>query len=237
MAIFCPKIAIQAQNDEPIISDGTDFWYYILSASSNYSNMCITDINETGSGIVKFKIQKQEEGNEFQQWKLIKPVNAENDNVHFVNRATGNIIQTEYDYNGYYVAQSTDNPEKSNGWEVEKISAGQFKVSGIDSAGDSGYLNASSISTNTESVPESSKFKNSSYAWIFEKANWRVSIDEIDPFENVRIYTENKRIIVEGAVDYTVTHISGINIPKDKELPTGVYLVTIKGKTKSVLVK
>ena len=228
-------------NDElPEISDTKDIWYYIFSGNPEYKNKCITDINETGSGIVKFEIQDKQENNNYQQWKLIKPINATNDNVHFVNRATNNIIQTRYDFDGYYNVQSTDNAENSNGWQLTFINLDQFQISGKDETEITGYLNASLNQGEAAPIPLKTEFLNSNYSWRFEKAKGGTSIEEIDvpdPFDNIRIYVINKRIVVEGTDDYMLTHISGMRMPKDRELHTGVYLVTIQGKTKSVLVK
>lgn len=239
--IFGQRITAQVNESElefPKVSDdNANFWYYIMSADSEYAGKCITDINQSQSGIAKFGIEEKEDGNHYQQWKLIQAVNSENDNVHFVNRATENIIQTKYDFDGYFNAQSTKDPEESNGWKLEVISGNQIKISGKDDAGFTGYLNVSSTLKDAEPIPVESGFSESSYAWLFEKANWRTSIEEVNPFADVRIYTLDRRIIVEGTDDYTLNHISGIRVPKDKELPVGVYLVTIQGKTKTVLVK
>ena len=226
---------------EPEISDTKDIWYYINSAQSGNTNKCITDINEIGSGNVKFKIQDKESNAEkaiYQQWKVIKPVNSSDNNVFFVNRGTGNIIQTAYDYNGYFNAQSTKDTESTNGWALTFIDFIQFKISGLDSAGLTGYLNASSTTEDAEMIPGNNEFTNSAFAWTFEQVT-ETSIDPVtpDPFDEFKVTVINKRIFVEGTDDYFITHISGIPVKKDVELPTGVYLVTIEGKTKSYLVK
>lgn len=224
----------------PQVSESEDIWYYINSANPLYTNKCITDINAAQSNLAKFEVQDKQSDNHYQQWKVIRPINATEDINHFMNRATGNIIQTRADYNGYFNAQSTNSVENSNGWSIEYLFFDQFSISGKDDDGIDGYLNVSSTLEPAQSLPEIANFINSSFSWTFEKVGTNTSIPEIekeDPFSNVRIYVQNRRIIVEGADDYRVTHISGIRISKDGELPVGVYLVTIKNKTKTVLVK
>ena len=228
-------------NTTPEISDTTDVWYYIYSGQTGNKNKCITDVNETGSGVVKFTLTDKENNNNAQQWKVIKPTNDTNSTLHFVNRATGNIIQTAYDFTGYFNAKSTTDVEKSNGWKLTFIDFDQFRISGLDNTGTTGYLNASSTTERAELIPSSSNFVNSAYAWRFKKVDSGTSIDKIETnetsnlFDNVKV--ENKRIIVEGIDNYTISHISGISVQKNIELPVGVYLVTINGKTKSYLVK
>lgn len=233
---------LKYDNAKPEVSGEKSIYYYIKSADPSLSEACITDINETGTSAVKFKVQAKEtdlDKVKFQQWKMIKPENVTGTNVFFVNRATGNIIQTAYDFNGYFNAQSTDNFENSNGWAITFLDFTQFKISGLDTNGQTGYLNASSMDKSADLIPAASDFVNSSYAWTFEVADILTSIQnpEPDPFDEVEVKIIDKRIYVDGTEDYAVYHISGIPVDKNVELPIGIYLVTIQGKTKSYLVK
>ena len=225
--------------DLPKPSENGDVWYYIASGSADYPDYYITDVTSSGNDHVKFELQKKMAGDDhLQQWKLIKPINAENDNVHFVNRATQSIIQTQFDFDGYYNVRATTSTDNSNGWKIATISGNQTKISGLDETGITGYLNVSSDQEAIVDIPINSKFLDSTYSWIFELADDRTSIPDVyDPFADVKIYVENKKIIVENATDYTVYHISGLQVSSDATLPAGVYLVKIQGQAKSVLVK
>lgn len=231
---------IPYDNTPPTVSEDKDIWYYIINRGIGYEKKCITDIEETGSGIVKFKLEDKSNDNFAQQWKVIKPINATNNNVHFVNRKTNNIIQTEYDFDGYFNAKSTDNIENSNGWVLTFLDLNQFSISGKDNQGITGYLNLSSNEEMFIPIPNKNEMLNSTYAWVFEEVLGESSIDGpefADPFADIKVYVEDRRIIVEGTDNYNLTHISGIRISNDSYLSPGVYLITIQGKTKSILVK
>ena len=235
---LCGGVAAQL----PEVSTNVDVWYYISSGHPQYLNRCIVDINEPGTGVAKFEVrQKSSDTSEHsQQWKLIRPVNATSKNVHFVNRLTGNIIQTEYDFNGYYHAQSTTDITKSNGWNMQVISGrNQIKISGVNASGEIGYLNVSSESNDPEWIPlEDADFVNSFYSWTFSKVDPNVSsIHEKDLFEDVELYVQDRRIVVENVDDYKIYHISGVEVQKNTMLPVGVYIVRIQGQSRSILVK
>lgn len=238
---FMASMSYKAMAQLPQISDGeTEQWYYIYSASTSFARMYITDVDADASEIVKFELQaKMNVGSDYaQQWKIIKPVNATNDNVHFVNRATQNIIQTKFDFNGYYSVQSTTDVEQSSGWIMEVISGSQIKISGKDETGATGYLNAAPDQRAIIDIPIASGFRDSTYSWMFAEAEEGDAIEEVEnPFEGVNIYVENRVIIVENADDYALYHISGIPVDKDAQHPAGVYLVKIQGKAQTILVK
>ncbi len=240
---LCGRVVAQL----PEVSTNVDVWYYISSGNPQYPNRCIVDINEPGTGVAKFEIQQKssDTSEHSQQWKLIRPVNATNDNVHFMNRLTGNIIQTEYDFNGYYYnAQSTTDITQSNGWKLSVVSVSsatntQIKISGVNASGEIGYLNVSSDQNAAEWPPvEDSTFVNSSYSWIFSKVDSNVSsIHEKDLFADVKLYVQDRRIVVENVDDYKIYHISGVEVQKNAILPVGVYIVRIQGQSRSILVK
>lgn len=246
-AMFAQTSNLQAQELSPapaetakgmpqVSDEGTDVWYYIVTANTELGEMCITDIDEKGDSKVKFAIAQREADNQKQQWKLMKPLNAQTANVHFVNRATGNIIQTRYDFDGYYNAQATKDAQESNGWKIEVVKDDQMKISGRAQDGLMGYLNVSAAGQDVMEIPAEADFANSPYAWFFVEATAPVGVID-NPFDEVSVYVADGKIIVSGADDYTLTHISGVRVPNNQVLPAGVYLVTIQGRTQSVLVK
>ncbi|MDH8702238.1 hypothetical protein M2138_001598 [Dysgonomonadaceae bacterium PH5-43] len=223
-------------------TNDNEVWYYINSAQTGNTDKCITDINASANDAVKFELLPKgtnKDENYNQQWKIVKPTTASSV-MHFVNRETGNVINTAYDYNSYFNAQSTSDIEESNGWRLTFINLTQFKISGLDANGITGYLNASSTLSPAEEIPTTEEFFDSAFAWTFELVDKPNSIDEIpvtNPLENVNFRVEDRRIIVEGTDNYSVYHISGFKVSKDIQLPVGVYLLNINGKTISILVK
>lgn len=51
------------------------------------------------------------------------------------------------------------------------------------------------------------------------------------------LYVENGYIMIEGCDEYTITSLSGTQVPRDTQLLPGFYLVTAKGQTVKVMVK
>ncbi|NDV46475.1 hypothetical protein D0T49_05395 [Paludibacter sp. 221] len=225
----------------PKISESTNYWYYIFSGNPQY-NKCITDIEAGSSEKIKFELQDQTENNKHQQWKLIKPINATDEKVYFVNRATKQIIQTEYDFNGYYCAQSVSSVDATNGWQVSYLGLNQFSISGYNNYNTIGYLNVSSTESPAETIPDD--MLNTSFSWIFKEElnpgkddDTGLDIVSKNPFDTIDVYTVDRKIIVDGTDDYVVTNMYGIRVNADQQLAAGVYLVTIQGKTLSILVK
>ncbi|MDH8702236.1 hypothetical protein M2138_001596 [Dysgonomonadaceae bacterium PH5-43] len=232
---------LRFDDSEPQVSTNTDIWYYIKSAETGQRDKYITDVNASTTDIVKFKVLTKETDDEklcYQQWKVIKPTDTSS-TMHFVNRATGNVIKTAYDYNSYFNVQSATEVGESNGWKLSFINLDQFAISGLDAQGITGYLNSSSTLKPATAIPLDVEFLNSSYAWRFVEIETDTHINKniSNPFENVDIRVEDRRVIVEGANDYSVYHISGFQVGKDIQLPVGVYLIVINGSTKSILVK
>ena len=63
-----------------------------------------------------------------------------------------------------------------------------------------------------------------------------LSVEEKET-ESVRIYSENGRIRVEGRTDFSITNISGMNMPQNMNLAKGLYFVTVDNRTYNVVVR
>lgn len=63
-----------------------------------------------------------------------------------------------------------------------------------------------------------------------------LSVEEKET-ESVRIYSENGRIRVEGRTDFSITNISGMNMPQNMNLAKGLYFVTVDNRTYNVIVR
>lgn len=228
----------------PQLSIGNEeYWYYILSGNPKYKDKCITDVSSSSNNEIKFDIQDMIVNKENQQWKAIRPINADDDLMLFINRQSGNAIQTKYEYNGQYCAQATKDMETTNGWELSHIDLNQFTIAGVNEDGYKGHLNISTENTDISYLPDAKNLLNSNYTWIFKKEpnphGNSIEHHKQSPniLANIKIYQQGKRIIVEGVEEYTITSISGISYNKSCELPNGIYIVNIYGKTKAFLVK
>ena len=217
-------------------SSELETWYSIESAGSNSG--CITDVTAANADI-KLEIETYSEGNNNQLWKLLRKGTETN----FMNKATGNIIQTQSNVSGnnilYNYTQLTDNETSSSGWTLTHIRAGQYSISGVENDDNiTRYLSVSSEENAPDKYDET-KLISSNFAWKFVKRAVadQNSIPLVQKLDDFYIYSESRRIIVEGTDDYTVKTIQGISVDNDTELLVGVYLVTIKGKTTKLFVK
>ncbi|MDR0506207.1 MAG: RICIN domain-containing protein [Dysgonamonadaceae bacterium] len=221
-------------NDIPVVSsDDATLWLNIRNVKAN---KYLTDMVATSSGI-NFTLEAQN-NSQSQQWKIINKGNGSG-TVEFVNRATGNIISTSTHLDKYFYVDYALNTDESDGWKYTAVSASsnQYQIFTVSDKDVYSYWNA----TTDGQAPDiySSNVENSTYAWIFywvEEVRG-MGIDFISDSENIRVYSQNRRIYVDNCNDYKIVSIYGTPVRKNIELPLGVYLVTVKGKTTKILVK
>ena len=229
-------IPYEDMNLEYSAAEKPETWYSIESAGTNSG--CITDVSAANTDI-KMEIEDYAEGNDNQLWKLVIKASRTN----FQNKATGNIIdnQSEISENHFLhnYTQLTDDEASANGWNLTHIRAGQYSIYGVEKDNITRYLNAASSGANAPDEYDETKLVSSNFAWKFVKraVTEPNSIPLVQKIDDFYIYSENKRIIVEGTDDYTVRTIQGITINNNTELSIGIYLVTINGKTTKLLVK
>ncbi|MDR0427658.1 MAG: RICIN domain-containing protein [Dysgonamonadaceae bacterium] len=208
-------------------------WYTIYSAKDS---KCMTDAEASSTEDIKISVEEFAEGNDCQLWKLIKKGSKTN----FVNRATGKIIQPESTVSEsnmmYNYTQLAANASESNGWTLTHIGGGQYSISGIEADGHTRYLHAT-VEGSAPNEYDKVGLLFSGFAWKFAKAYPRVSVPAVTENEPIRIYSENRKVVVVGNDDYTVRTIQGVIVNKNATLPIGIYLVTVNGKTTKILVK
>jgi hypothetical protein len=220
-------------NEMPIVSnDEATLWMTIRNPKTN---KYLTDAVASAPG-VHFTLEAANNA-QSQQWKILA---KDNGNVEFINRATGNMIATSTYLNKYYYVNYTTDPAGNTGWQYALAggSTGQYVVSTTDADGVDIYWNATTDGQ-AVNIYSPGNTANSTYAWIF---TW---VDEVytgitPPVflpDNIRVYALNRRIYVDGCDDYRITAISGMPMKKNTNLPVGIYLVTVKGKTTKILVK
>lgn len=130
----------------------------------------------------------------------------------------------------------TLNAPESEGWTLTHIREGQYTISGIEEDNNERYWNASSFDKEPDEY-DAANLIFSGFAWKFEKVTpTEVGILSITE-DNIRIYSQNRKIIVENTDNYTIMTVEGLIISKNSELSTGIYLVTANGKTTKILVK
>ncbi|NDV46730.1 hypothetical protein D0T49_06680 [Paludibacter sp. 221] len=230
-------VAYEDPNVE-ISTDEKSVWYFITNTQENYKDKAITDVASQGKPYVKFSIEDVDKKNKSQYWKAVKvSTDPADERVQFVNKATGNIIQTNSVQEGIfsYVQYTTDFTD-SDGWLLNYIGDMQYEISGKEKDGATRYLY---VGNNTSTYPEVyiKNSKNSGFAWTFvHTGEITTDIPSVDS-DNIVVYTRNRKIIVVGCDDFTVWNINGIQVNKDYELPEGVYLVKADGKVAKVLVK
>lgn len=222
----------------PEKSDFEQHWYYIFSGKNGYETKCITDLDNNTDDKVKFELQNRIKNNNHQLWKMIVAPQERGNNVCFINKATGNIIRTNYDFNGYYCVQSTTDAYDTNGWRLIYTGEGQFLICGLNDIGVTGFLNAASSNESPEYISEGKDIINSAYTWTFKKEDSPTDGIKVDDAVNdIIVYSCDRKIYVEGCSDYTITHITGMRMNAGAALPVGVYLVTTPHGTMSVVVR
>ena len=211
-------------------------WYFILSSKNGLTNQCITSIANPTDPYIKFTLATKEPNNENQYWKFIKKNNDPTDYRYDIqNKGTGEIISTKVILDRYFYVQNTNQPDENEGWQLNILADEQYELFGKDGQV-LRYLNASSTEEKSETYI--GKSQNTGFAWSFEYIEGGTSIKLPETnINDIIVYSENKRIYIEGAENYTVRNIYGSLVNKEGTLETGIYLVTINGETRKVLVK
>jgi hypothetical protein len=221
----------------PVASTETETaWYRIQNAKSSLAGKSLSDTGSDGA-CGAFLMTASVDGDLSQQWKIVsKTAPFDAGKVDFVNRATGHAIGTSPVYDRYYFLPATGDYETSQGWRLQLADSARYEIaSGSLAAG--WYWNAAADNESPASY-SSSHSREDGFTWHFslvEEVITGIRKTELQP--GIRVYTQDKRIYVEGAEQYTVTSILGSRVKNDRPLSTGVYLVTVKGQTTKVLVK
>ncbi|MCC8145462.1 MAG: hypothetical protein LIO93_03270 [Bacteroidales bacterium] len=219
-------------------TDITWVWYTIHTNKEGISNKCLTDASVALNSAMKVAVEDYRENDASQLWKLV----LTNSRINFVNKATGNVIQTKSDIADdiiYNYTQLTGNADDSKGWTLNYIGIGQYSISGVEEDNITRYLNATTENTTPDEYDQNN-LGFTSFAWKFVRRGGGTIISIPDIKEDdatLQPYSVNRRVFVKGTDDYVVRNIQGIIVNKDAELPIGVYLVTVNGKTTKLLVK
>jgi hypothetical protein len=191
----------------------------------------LTEVETTAN--IKFSMQDYTANNHRQQWKIVNNL-ASAGSVNFVNRATGNLISAVpvYDIYNYVQYAATE----TNGWQIDSLGNNQYQVR-TGPTGTEKYWNAATAGEAQDNYPKNTVL-NTGFAWKFHLVDDGIySAIDLPEYDNLRVLVKDRRIHVEGSAQYRIYTIQGISVNKNSELPSGIYLVTIKNKTVKVLVK
>ena len=218
-------------------TEAKSIWYSINSSVKGSENECITDASSLEGSDIKIAVESFVQGNDNQLWKLV----SKGSRVNFVNKATGNTIQNQSDVveNNimYNFTQVTPNENDNGGWTLKHIRIGQYSIAGAEEDDITRYL-SSATEGQAPAFYDAENLLFSNTAWKLKKVDTSItSIPEFQEKEGYRVYSAERRIIVEGADDYVIRTIQGVTVNKNGELPVGVYLVTVDGQTTKLLVK
>ena len=219
-------------------SGTTEVWYQIFSAKPALGNQCVTDNTATTGAKVNFTVNESTEDNVAQQWKLVQKMTGSK--VEFVNKATGNVIQTKSEAAGIYNSiLFTQIMDESTGWNLRYLNGGQYVISGEEEDGIIRYWNF----TKDGETPKKYNGANlifSDFAWRLKKLSDSGGTDkkEISIGNNdIVVYAYDGRVFVKGIDEFQVKTIQGIPVDKKRQLPVGIYLVTVGNKTVKILVR
>jgi hypothetical protein len=218
--------------DIPTVSDERETaWFTIRNAQNDLSGKCLAEL-ETAAD-TKLSLQDFDAVNLRQQWKIVANPASEG-SVNFVNRETEHLISTSplygfYDYLPYADTETT-------GWTINKLEDNQYEVhTGRLEAGK--YWYAATEGRIADRYAKGASL-NTGFAWKFQLRDEDIyNAIKLPEQDNVRIYAKDRRICVEGTDRYRIHTIYGTPVNKNRELPTGIYLVTVKNKTTKILVR
>lgn len=212
----------------------TETWYYVTSANTTFANKCLTDITTNGLSS-NYAINTLEANNTAQQWKLVKK--AGNENVDFVNRSTGKAINTSSTAGDLFnKLLFTDNTNETSGWTLKYLNASQYIISGIEEDAQTRYWRVSADNATPNSY-DGANLAYSDFAWKLTKVSGTfTNSPEIQNDINLKVYSQNHKIIVEGDTNYSIYTIQGVQMKNTTVLSAGIYLVSTKNKVVKVIV-
>ncbi|MDR0428318.1 MAG: hypothetical protein LBH12_06905 [Dysgonamonadaceae bacterium] len=231
------------EENTPVASEGAnETWFFIKTAKDGVLERGVTAYSNPTDPEITFGLDSIVKTNENQYWKFVKKADSAVEKYHLINKATGKIIGTDVILNRLFYVQPAGQLDDSNGWQTILINGDQFELKGVADNGIIRYMNAASASEGSSDIYNPKKSLNTGFAWTFINVNdYELPITSINnPNDNntdVRVYSENNRIIVKGSDDYIVRNISGVQLAKNSYLQTGIYFVTVNGKTVKVLVR
>jgi len=220
--------------DSPLVSTDTEVaWLAVRSAKTDLANKCITDVSSSATGVAQFALQDYVAGDLTQQWKIVSK--GSGNLIDFVNRGTGNIIGTTTAFDIHFYLQHATDATASAGWTITSIGSDQYQVrTGTSTA----YSYWCAITEGDAPVDYLDTSTGSAFDWKFQLVDEVITgLKPITIADDVFAYAQDRRIVVKGTDLYRIYNIYGMQMPVNRELPIGMYIVAAQGKTVKVLVK
>jgi hypothetical protein len=224
-----------AANFQPIISDEhATVWYNFGSVANGKA---LTSAGELpGTPNIKFLLaDRPEQSATTQQWKLVA-IPDKTGYVDIVNRADGKKVGTTPKFAHFYYAQYAEPGSATDGWKLNALGGGQYELQTTDQNEVHRYWHANDEGSPTGEYIPGAPASSWLLQWVSDTFEPGTGSKTVLP-SNVKVYVQNRRIVVEGADDYAVHTLVGVRAAKNTELPQGVYLVTVKGQTVKRVIK
>ena len=210
---------------------GHQVWYQVVSAFPETKGMVMSDCLAVSTSF-PIGVEMPQEALASQQWLFVY-ADDEGKLVYMVNRNTGHILQPVSEADDLYrIAKLVNAADTGKGFVLTGLGRGQYAFVGTEADGQlRGLVAAQQGQATGKVVPE----QDSPYAWTFKKMEVTNGVDEASAGERPLIYLRNRRIEVSGGVPFTITRADGVQVPCGSQLPAGVYLVTVAGRTTKVI--
>ncbi len=253
--IFVPE---SVMNDKfPKMSTETESHYYkltyVLTGASLYDNVdnyntLVVSTDDMGDQalwkLVKYNKVPKVEGDPNSVY-----LPAVNDSVCFVNKATGRYLNSGSTLDGtpagFMLQHLAYSPTSSTDYTYSPTNAktNQFRITAkVDSPMSLRYdqsVTATSMANIVLPNPSDANLKyawNSGYALYVQPENGSNSL-KTTTINKFNAYSDNGYIVVEGAADFQVYTVYGVQVSANTKLTTGTYIVKANGAAKKVFVK
>ena len=227
--------AFEPKNSETIT------WYNIINAKSGSEGEMIVDAGEEKP---YFTIEAREPSDPSAQWCIIEDTPGK---YGIINRATGKRISESYHVDDeivddftfrlsmlgfFYVPDPFYIPYHEGYFNILPVGENQYAIS---HNGYQAILSSYTMGENPEKYMRTG-LANSSYAWIFSKADTEVGIEDVVASQNDKVSVEDGHIIAPEGAEVHIFTPEGIELPSDSRLTPGIYIVTVNGKANKILV-
>lgn len=202
-------------------------WYNIVNCGEAYDGLAIKEEqNGVSSQLVLVDAVEEDYA---AQWKAVRPAQG---GVQWVNRQTGNAINTTSEPMGIFnLLQAKTLVADGDIWTATYLGDKQYSFSCIEDDRVERYMGANAENANAPEELDLKKILNSSHAWQLRLVETEpTAVNEVETdMPTVRV--RNHRIYVDGCTDFKVYTASGVKMPADSRLQPGLYIVTVKDKS------
>lgn len=208
----------------------TETYYNITNVFTNGSISTEGTSTSARRNVILSELKK---GDAKYQWRLVK---REDGTIDFINRATGEyLLTTSVMNNALNLSQMGKSTDGLNGWKMNVVSSGVYRIFAVEDDGVTRHLTDSPIGGEAQRLDQ---HEVSYFYWNFAVAETVVTGIKGAKKNTATIVAQNGKISVTGTKDYTIWNEEGVQVPSNTNLQPGVYFVKFNGeKATKVLVK